>query len=226
MSYIHAAFFWKRKCKMEFSIIVVHVYINILLVLNCFKWVYGKLLFFCYLYSCLEIFKIINIFVYVYIFCLLVATCLCIVFIYNILYIYFQLIPGLSSWRYYAAKRHSTDKGCGVPVATEKIPRNKINLEQLEHFLDFITSSDILKDIPFGEKTLKLSSGEVIHIPNVVRCMAPSSLIDQYQQLCESEEFQPLGMIYCDWVCGIFHKHIYYFPSYSHCDLFILWNHL
>lgn len=59
--------------------------------------------------------------------------------------------------------------------------------------MDFITSSDILKDIPFGEKTLKLSSGEVIHIPNVVRCMAPPSHIDQYQQLCESEEFHPLG---------------------------------
>lgn len=56
------------------------------------------------------------------------ATCFYIVFISN------------SSWRYYAAKRHSTSKGCGVPVATEKIPRNKINLEQLEHFLDFITS--------------------------------------------------------------------------------------
>lgn len=144
------------------------------------------------------------------------ATCLYIVFISN-----FQLIPDLSSWRYYAAKRHSTSKGCGVPVATEKIPRNKINLEQLEHFLDFITSSDILKDIPFGEKTLKLSSGEVIHIPNVVRCMAPSSLIDQYQQLCESEEFHPLGMIY--WIEFVeYFTSKYFSPSYSHCNLFIL----
>ncbi|XP_061173481.1 uncharacterized protein LOC133182650 [Saccostrea echinata] len=117
-----------------------------------------------------------------------------------------QLIPGLTSWRYYAAKKHSNEQGCGVPVLTNKIQRNKVNMEQLEYFLDFITSSNILKDITFGEKNLKLSNGEVIHIPNVVRCMGPSSLIGQYQHLCESEEFHPLGMNYFDKISQLYLK--------------------
>lgn len=63
----------------------------------------------------------------------------------------------------------------------------------LDHFVDFITSSHIIKDIPFGQKRLKLESGEVIQIPNVVRSLSASTIIDQYYVMCQEDDISPLG---------------------------------
>ena len=105
-----------------------------------------------------------------------------------------QLIPGLSSWKYYEAKKHAAAVGVGQPVPSILLHREKIKAESLEHFIDFITSSHVIKDIPFGQKTLKMGSGEIVPIPNVVRSLSASSLINQYIQLCEEEDITPLGI--------------------------------
>lgn len=103
------------------------------------------------------------------------------------------MIPGLTSYRYYAAKKHISEVGCGLPIQEMKQTREKIDPCQLEPFLDFITSSHIIKDLPFGERKLKLSTGEIISTPNVIRAIAPTSIIRQYKQFCEDEEIRPLG---------------------------------
>ncbi|CAC5413967.1 unnamed protein product [Mytilus coruscus] len=102
-------------------------------------------------------------------------------------------IPGLSHYKFYSAKKHAQNIGLGVPAQTSKIPRSKINDGQLDHFLDFITSNHLIKDLPIGEKTLQLSTGELIQTPNVIRSIAPATIIRQYTQLCEDENIQPLG---------------------------------
>ncbi|CAG2248591.1 unnamed protein product [Mytilus edulis] len=94
---------------------------------------------------------------------------------------------------YYAAKKHISEVGCGLPIQEMKQTREKIDPCQLEPFLDFITSSHIIKDLPFGERKLKLSTGEIISTPNVIRAIAPTSIIRQYKQFCEDEEIRPLG---------------------------------
>ncbi|KAK3716900.1 hypothetical protein QZH41_017016, partial [Actinostola sp. cb2023] len=48
-------------------------------------------------------------------------------------------------------------------------------------------------DLPFGRRTLKLTSGAVIDIPNVIRTVLPSRLIVQYNQYCEESSYQPLS---------------------------------
>ncbi|XP_063436493.1 uncharacterized protein LOC134717925 [Mytilus trossulus] len=103
------------------------------------------------------------------------------------------MIPGLTSYRYYAAKKHISEVGCGLPIQEMKQMREKIDPCQLEPFLDFITSSHIIKDLPFGERKLKLSTGDIICTPNVIRAIAPTSIIRQYKQFCEDEEIKPLG---------------------------------
>ncbi|CAC5383981.1 unnamed protein product [Mytilus coruscus] len=50
-----------------------------------------------------------------------------------------------------------------------------------------------MKDLPYGQRTLKLDSGEIINIPNVIRSLSSSSLISQYLQLCEEDNISPLG---------------------------------
>ena len=72
--------------------------------------------------------------------------------------------------------------------------RFKIDPASLEHALDFITSSHVVSDLPYGEKTLKLTSGETLTIPNQVRSQIPSQIIKHYQQYCLESNFDiPLG---------------------------------
>lgn len=105
-----------------------------------------------------------------------------------------QCIPGLTSWRYYEAKKHAAEIGVGLPLPAFPLRREKISTESLEHFIDFITSSHIIKDLPFGQKTLKMESGEIVAIPNVVRSLTSSTLINQYFQLCEEDNISPIGI--------------------------------
>ncbi|CAC5403286.1 unnamed protein product [Mytilus coruscus] len=101
-----------------------------------------------------------------------------------------QSIIGLTEYRYYVAQKHSILYGCAIPPSKT---RNKMDPEKLSNFLDFITSSHIIKDLPFGERHLKLSSGEVMDAPNIIRCMGPEAIIQQYQAYCEENEISLLG---------------------------------
>ena len=69
------------------------------------------------------------------------------------------------------------------------MPRYRVAPEKLDHFLDFVTSSHVIRGLPFGTKTFKLSSGEVLDIPNVIRVMAPTHVVQQYHQCCKETEF-------------------------------------
>ncbi|CAC5365693.1 unnamed protein product [Mytilus coruscus] len=99
-------------------------------------------------------------------------------------------LPGLTEYRYYVAQKHSILYGCAIPPSETCKTRNKMDLEKLSNF---ITSSHIIKDLPFGERHLKLSSGEVMDAPNIIRCMGPAAIIQQYQAYCEENEISLLG---------------------------------
>ncbi|KAL9969600.1 hypothetical protein ACROYT_G021833 [Oculina patagonica] len=52
-------------------------------------------------------------------------------------------------------------------------------------------SKNLLQDVAFGTKTLKLDSGERIVIPAVIRTLIPSRIIHQYTSYCKEQEFEP-----------------------------------
>lgn len=66
-----------------------------------------------------------------------------------------HFIPGLTHYRYSISNIHRLQHGPGAPVPKDKAPRIRINLQQLDHFLSFITSPHLVQDLPFGEKTLR-----------------------------------------------------------------------
>ena len=74
-----------------------------------------------------------------------------------------------------------------------KSPRLHIELTQLDHSLDYVTSPHVTQDLPFGQHHLRLSSGQVLETPNVIRTMIPSRLVRQYKVYCKETEFKPLG---------------------------------
>lgn len=78
-------------------------------------------------------------------------------------------------------------------VPTPCYTRMYVAPEKLDHFLDFITSGHIVQDLPFGERTLKLSSKEEITVPNVVRSLIPERIVQQYKQFCSEVHFVPMA---------------------------------
>lgn len=101
-----------------------------------------------------------------------------------------EFIPGLTKYRYSVANLHRLQYGRGVPVPKAKTSRVRIERDKLDHFLTFITSPHIIQDLPFGEKTLRLSSGSSISIPNVVRTMIPRRICEQYSAFCNETYFE------------------------------------
>ena len=55
--------------------------------------------------------------------------------------------------------------------------RMKLSTDKVEHFISFITSPHIIQDIPFGEKIIKLSTKEIIKVPNVIRMIVPERIV-------------------------------------------------
>lgn len=104
-----------------------------------------------------------------------------------------KFIPGLTKYMFCEARKHQLLFGRGAPVVSKSGPRCKIDLKELDHFLSFITSPYIIQDLPFGEKFLKLSSGEVVQTPNVIRVSVNEHIINQYLQCCSESGRDPLS---------------------------------
>ena len=102
-------------------------------------------------------------------------------------------IPNLPRYRFNIAKHHLLLHGRGSKVPSIKATRMYISPEKLDHFLSFITSTHIVQDLPFGEKTLKLSSNAEIKVPNVVRSLIPEQIVLQYLGYCSDVGFTPMS---------------------------------
>ncbi|CAC5421974.1 unnamed protein product [Mytilus coruscus] len=70
-----------------------------------------------------------------------------------------QKIPGIAVYRYYIANKHSTVNGCALSPPTSEHHSPKMDPHKLDLFLDFITSTHIIKDL------MKLSNGKFIENP-------------------------------------------------------------
>lgn len=87
--------------------------------------------------------------------------------------------------------------GRGTVVDKSRAPTVRYTDEQLENFISFILSPHITTDLPFGEKKLKLSTGEIVIAPNTIRNMIPQHIVDQYSSYCAEINFKSLGQSVC-----------------------------
>ena len=72
----------------------------------------------------------------------------------------------------------------GEPIQPPTITRTRLDPTKVDHLVYFVSSLSFLQDVAYGTKILKLSSGEKIDIPNVVRKVISSRLIQLYQAYC------------------------------------------
>ena len=66
-------------------------------------------------------------------------------------------------------------------------------MTKVDHFVEFINRTYFYQDVSYRTKFLKLDSGEIIEMPNVVRTVTWCTVISQYIQFCREEKFEPLS---------------------------------
>ena len=103
-------------------------------------------------------------------------------------------IPNLTRYQFSEARKHILVEGRGVALSLQSSKtRMAVSQTQLDHFLDFITSTHVIQDLPFGQKSIKLSTKEVITVPNVIRMMVPESIVKQYLAYSSESGFTTLS---------------------------------
>ena len=80
-----------------------------------------------------------------------------------------------------------------VPVPHWKSHRVRLDTVKANHFFEFINRPYFYQDVSYGTRTLKLDSGEKLVMPNVIRTVARSTMVAQYLQPCQEEDFDPLS---------------------------------
>ena len=66
-------------------------------------------------------------------------------------------------------------------------------MEKVDHFVEFADRPHFYQDVAYGNKILKLDSGEKIQMPNVVRTVTRSTMINQYFEFCKEGQFESLS---------------------------------
>ncbi|CAF3838003.1 unnamed protein product, partial [Rotaria sp. Silwood1] len=111
------------------------------------------------------------------------------------LYIIQQFIPDVTLWKLNAAKQQAVANGPGSIVKYDGSIKIRYTESQIAHFIQYILSPHITTDMPFGEKNIKLSSGDTIVVSNTIRNLLPTRIIQAYKEYCKEcdEEFKPLS---------------------------------
>ena len=101
----------------------------------------------------------------------------------------------LSKWQIKRARAHARNNGPGMEIKKTRFHRVSLDMGKVDHFIDFANRPYYHQDVAFGTRTLKLGSGtgETIEMPNIIRTVTRSTMVAQYLQFCQKEEFEPLG---------------------------------
>ena len=104
-----------------------------------------------------------------------------------------RLIPGLTIYQIDRARLASISiQGLSIPVK-HKHPRQRMKQFKLQHALSFFFDPSFVQTVSYGVRELLLDSGEKLEIPDVVRTVCNSKIVEMYITYCEEVNFEPLG---------------------------------
>ena len=104
-----------------------------------------------------------------------------------------DFLPEVTKYQLFQDKKHLISHGRGQPLPAIPKYRVSVTLPKIDHFIGFISSSHFVQDVAHGTCTLKLSSGETISMPNVVRNMVAVRIIKQYASYYKETTFNHLS---------------------------------
>ena len=99
----------------------------------------------------------------------------------------------ISKWQIKRARHHAQENGPGNLIEATKRTRVRLNLTKLDHFIGFANRPYFYQDVAYGIRTLKLDAGKTLTMPNVIRTITRSTLIQQYMKHCHETEVEPLS---------------------------------
>ena len=106
---------------------------------------------------------------------------------------YHEPYERITHWQIKQARRHAKLLGPGAVDDKPLRHRVRLSMPKVDHFLEFVNRPYFYQDVAYGTRTLKLDSGETVAMPNVVRTVTRSTMINQYHQYCSEEKFTPLS---------------------------------
>ena len=99
----------------------------------------------------------------------------------------------LTRYQVKRARVHAKLRGSGAALKKGSNHRVCLDMEKVDHFLEFGNRPYFYQDVAYGTRVLKLDSEEKICMPNVIRTVTRSTMVKQYQSFCEEEGFNPLS---------------------------------
>lgn len=104
-----------------------------------------------------------------------------------------QSIPGLTVYKIDQARLLGDAHSRETVKEKMKTTRQRMDAEKMQHALGFFFDPSFMQIVSYGTREMKLDSGEKITIPDVVRTLCHSHLVDMYVAYCKETDFQPLG---------------------------------
>jgi len=77
----------------------------------------------------------------------------------------------------------------GAPKEPGVYHKDRLKDQQINHFLDFMQSCGIMQDVASGTRSVTLSSGKKIKMPNAVRTLHKAEVVRLYIGACEEEGY-------------------------------------
>ena len=99
----------------------------------------------------------------------------------------------LSTWEIKHARSHAKMHGPGTIPEIKTKHRVRLDMGKVDHFVEFINGPYFYQDVSYGNKVLTLDNGDRIEMPNVVRILTRSTMIEQYLDYCKEQCHEPLS---------------------------------
>lgn len=105
------------------------------------------------------------------------------------------IFPNITKYQIDKARKHAFVFGPGAVIRTEptKHNRQRMDISKISHAIEFFSDPSFLQIVFYGTRDLKLDSGEILTIPEVIRTMMHSNLVSLYTSYCTENSFSPLS---------------------------------
>ena len=74
-------------------------------------------------------------------------------------------------------RMHAAGGQAGMPIEERKYVKKRLTDAQVNHFLDFLQFSGVMQDVASETRTVKLTIGRKVIMPNVVRTVHNSEIV-------------------------------------------------
>lgn len=105
-----------------------------------------------------------------------------------------RYMPGLTRYAYTEARRYAKMSKAGLPRPETNVHRERYNRAKVEMFVGFISSSAVISDTPFGQVTVRQSTGIKQDLPNMIRTSINQRIMDQYKSFLKDTKHTDMAL--------------------------------